>query len=163
MPLRAETVRLINQRAQRISDEHEKKIAKEERAKTEFEAHKTKIRQGLEDLDQQLKENPELQQSLEAILKVKDNFKIYHSVKGLKDPCAGVQITRTSGQIAILTPAGVRILEESQGTRWVGRQSGLNDICYELLDPKKANVDGLFPDAKFPDDKLPEAIIDIVL
>lgn len=163
MGLKAETVALINQREQRISDEQANKIAREERAKIKFEAHKAKIRQGLSDLNQQLAGDPKLQEGLSAVLRAKNDYKSYNEVMGLDSPCIGVPIARTPGQIAVMTPTGIQVLKEKQGFKWNVKAGRNTETHYELLSLAQANVDGLFPKARFPVNDLPETIIKVVL
>jgi len=68
MALRAETIELINRRATRIREEHDKKIAREKLAVSKHEVRKANIRQELADLNQQLAGDTQLQHNLSEVL-----------------------------------------------------------------------------------------------
>jgi hypothetical protein len=80
MAFNPEIVAQINLRATRIREEHDKKIAREERATFRHEARKANIRQEVADLNQQLAQDAQLKQSLFEVLRAKDGCQTYHEV-----------------------------------------------------------------------------------
>lgn len=165
MALSPETVTEINRRAQRINDEQTGRIAREERAKIKFEAHKAKIRQELSGFNQQLAGDPELQKSLAVILPKKHGYNTFYD-KGRSHFCTGLPISRASSQMAVMTTAGIKFLHEGVERRQGWYEDGYTsytEVVFKPVDPAQADVEELFPKAKFPVDKLPDAILNAVL
>jgi hypothetical protein len=162
MALTAETIELINRRAERIGEERAKKIAREKLAVSKHEVRKTNIRQEVADLNQQLAQDTQLKQNLFEVLRAKDGYQTYHEVDRIGS-CIGLPIAQTSGQIALMTEEGIRVLESHSRARY-GRSTGHHSIeCFTPLQLDEANVDGLFPKPKFKVGQIADNIADIVL
>lgn len=164
MALTAETIAKINLRAQRINDEQARKAAKDEWSKDRFEAHETKIREELENLNQQIAGDAELQKSLSVVLPKKDGYGTFYD-SGRSHSCTGLPISHALNQIAVMTRAGIEILHKSFGFKRDHDHmiTNLIETVFKPLDLAKANVDELFPKTKFPVDELPNAILNAVL
>lgn len=162
MALRSETITLINQLAKKIEEERSKKAAKEELAIVRHETRKANIRQELADLNLQLAGNPDLKRNLSEVLRAKNGYQTFKEVDEI-GLCIGLPISRTTGQIALMTENGIQILERNQRARY-NSVSGHNVVdCFTPLTLDKANVDGLFPKRQFKVGQLADGIARIVL
>ncbi len=162
MPLSPETVALINRRAERIKEEREKESARNERAKLRHETRKEKIREELDDLNLELRENKDLRKNLFEILNQKSGFKTYPTTDYL---CSrrGLAITETSGQIALMTETGIQVVERKYLAGYKKFIGHYREERFAPLSFQEASVDGLFPKTKFKVGELADTIAQIIL
>lgn len=144
MGITAEMKTKINDRAQQISEEQAREIAKNERAKTRFEERKLNIRKNLSALNAQIAEDGQLRQSISTILQEHKDNKYFHEVVGLY--CiSGIPIATSSNQTAVFTSEGIIVIERHTEARWnpgVGHHFGEYFVPLKLKD---AEVESLFP------------------
>lgn len=162
MALSLERLAEINRQAQQIKNKRARKIAEGELAGSGHETRKKNIRQELADLNRQLAEDPQLKRNLLEVLRTRDSYQTYKEVdrKGL---CIGLPISKTSGQIALMTEEGIQVLQTHLVAKY-NRGLGTHQVeCFYPLDLKEADVNGLFPERQFRIGQLADDIVKIVL
>ncbi|MBI5356709.1 hypothetical protein HZB78_03795 [Candidatus Collierbacteria bacterium] len=162
MGLTTETIAQINQRAERIQKERDKRAARDERAKTRHEARKATIRQELSDLNVQLTQSPQLQKSLSEMLRAKNGYQTFKEVDQI-GLCIGLPISQTSDQTAVMTEEGIQVLESNWRSGYIASFGHYTTECFTLLPLDRADIEELFPKSKFKVGQLADDIAKIIL